>query len=88
MDRAALERQLQAEGYEVTYIQKDEPGIEHLDHKHRITSAHIVLEGSMDITLNGVVHHLGSGDRLDVPANANHSAIVGAEGCTYLVGEK
>ncbi len=88
LDRAGLERQLQSEGYDLVYLREDEPGVTYGTHAHDVHSTHIVLEGSMDLTVLGQVRHLGPGERFDIPLDAPHSAVVGPAGCTYLVGEK
>jgi hypothetical protein len=38
--------------------------------------------------MSGVSKTYSSGDRCDVPANAVHSALMGPEGCRYLIGER
>lgn len=88
VERATLERQLKSEGYDVVYVQEDAPGLTYDTHTHDTRTAHIVLEGSMDLTVLGQVHYLGPGDRFDIPMGVPHSAVVGPKGCTYLVGEK
>ncbi len=52
-------------------------------------TAHIVLEGEMTLTCNGVTATYKAGERApDVPAGAVHSARMGNRGCRYLIGEK
>lgn len=87
MDRRAIERQLQSDGFTDIRTQRDPPGIHYPSHKHPVTTAHVILSGGMELTLSEQRHALKSGDRLDVPANAMHEAHIGPEGCTYVIGE-
>lgn len=89
MDAKAFERQLQAEGFCRTYIWQDGPGAFYPDHTHPVETAHVVLEGEMTLTCNGVSQTCTAGQRApDVPAGAVHSARMGPRGCRYLIGEK
>lgn len=47
-----------------------------------------ITEGSIDFTIAGVIHHLKTGDRMDVPPQTPHSAVVGDEGVQFVVGEE
>ena len=80
--------QLHAQGFRNVYDWQDGPGTEYPEHSHLCETAHIILEGEMTITMNGLACSYGPGDRFDVPAEALHSARMGPAGCRYLVGEK
>lgn len=59
------------------------------DHTHAVETAHVILEGEMTLTCNGVSQTYKAGERApDVPAGAVHSARMGPGGCRYLIGEK
>lgn len=89
MDVKALEQQLHAEGFRRTYVWQDGPGAFYPDHTHSVETAHVVLEGEMTLTCNGVTDTYTAGQRApDVPAGAVHSARMGPRGCRYLIGEK
>lgn len=89
MDLKQLEAQLKSEGYRRTYTWQDGPGAFYPDHTHPVETAHIVLEGEMILTCNGVTTTYRAGERApDVPAGAVHSARMGPRGCRYLIGEK
>ena len=79
---------LRKDGYTEFYVINDSPGQYYPDHTHDEISAHIILEGEMDLVVAGVKHVLKKGDRFDVPGGAVHNAKMGLEGCKYLVGEK
>jgi quercetin dioxygenase-like cupin family protein len=51
-------------------------------------TAHVILDGQMELTLNGQTRIYKAGERCDVPAGAVHSARMGLAGCRYIVGEK
>jgi len=53
-----------------------------------MTTAHVIIQGSMRLILGGVTRELTVGDRCDVPANAEHEARIGPQGCTYVIGEE
>ncbi|HXZ13199.1 MAG TPA: cupin domain-containing protein [Candidatus Sulfotelmatobacter sp.] len=88
MDAHALEKQLHAEGFSHTFVWQDDPDAFYPDHTHRTLTAHIILDGEMNLTVSGKPQTLRPGDRCDVPAGAIHSARMGLRGCRYLIGEK
>lgn len=85
--KLGLVAKLKSEGFDFVYEQEDEPNVAYDAHAHPTRTAHIVLRGWIEITADGTAHRLAVGDRFDVPAGAMHSARVGPEGCSYLVGE-
>ena len=89
MDLKAIEEQLRGEGYRHIYTWQDGPDVFYPDHTHAVETAHIILEGEMTLTCNGVAGTYHAGERApDVPAAAVHSARMGPRGCRYLIGEK
>jgi quercetin dioxygenase-like cupin family protein len=82
------EKKLNDEGFQITYVWQDGPGAYYPDHTHATTTAHVILEGEMTLTCNGVTRTYRAGDRCDVPANTVHSARMGPHGCRYLIGEE
>ena len=81
-------KQLEAEGFQHTFVWHDGPGARYPDHTHTELTAHIILAGEMTLSMNGVSQTYRAGERCDVAAGATHSAMMGPEGCRYLVGEK
>lgn len=88
MDIRQFEEQLQREGFRRTYVWQDRAGAYYPDHTHPTETAHIILEGEMTLTQDGVTRTYRSGERCDVPARVVHSAKMGPPGCRYLIGEK
>jgi quercetin dioxygenase-like cupin family protein len=74
-----------AEGLVVTEW-SDEPNTSYAEHVHETNEVRIVLEGSVTVTTDGRSIDLGPGDRLDIATGQPHSALVGANGVTYLAG--
>jgi mannose-6-phosphate isomerase-like protein (cupin superfamily) len=87
MTQKEWEAKLHAEGFSRTYVWQDGPGAFYPDHTHPKATAHVILEGEMALTSEGVTRTYHSGDRCDVPARTIHSARMGPEGCRYLIGE-
>lgn len=79
--------QLRREGLDVTEWH-DERGAIYEEHSHPQLEVRFVLSGSMTITIDEVDHELTAGNRIDIPADAQHSAVVGPSGVHYLAGTK
>lgn len=88
MEVADLESRLRGEGFTHTYIWRDAAETFYPDHTHDKLTAHVILEGQMTLTMNGKAETYRAGDRCDVPAGVVHSALMGPQGCEYLIGEK
>lgn len=57
-------------------------------HSHENLTAHLIVKGSMTLTMFGRPHVLKSGDMLDVPKSVIHEAVMGENGCEFLTAEK
>lgn len=79
---------LAQEGFTNLEVAKDPAGLEYPPHTHDTYVEHVILEGEMTLTISGETRVLKVGDRSGAPAGAVHSAKIGPEGCTYLIGEK
>ena len=88
MNQRDLRKQLEAEGFSHTFVWQDGPRAFYPDHAHAGSTAHIILEGEMTLTMDGASQTYRAGDRCDVPAGTTHSAQMGPQGCRYIVGEK
>ncbi len=82
-----LKKQLAEEGYKKIYIWEDLPDSVYEPHSHRISTKIIILDGEMSLRLDGKVGKLKKGDMAEIAARQLHSAVIGQEGCRYLVGE-
>jgi mannose-6-phosphate isomerase-like protein (cupin superfamily) len=88
MELKALEQQLHSEGFSHTYVWQDGPNAHYPDHTHPTETAHIILDGEMTLVMDDASATYRTGDRVDVPAGAVHSAQMGPSGCRYLIGER
>lgn len=88
MQERDLISQLQRDGFSHTYVWEDAPHARYPDHTHPMETAHIILSGELTLTMNGTSKTYRPGERCDVPANAVHSALIGPNGCRYLIGER
>lgn len=81
-------KKLTADGYTVIYEYDDSPGEKFDDHSHEGDQMMFIMAGEMKVEMNGKVYNLQAGDSLPIPAKTIHSAEIGSQGCSYIVGEK
>jgi quercetin dioxygenase-like cupin family protein len=83
VDRASLEARLRAEGLAVS-AWSNVPGERYDQHVHDYDKVVVAVEGSITFGLigYGVGFMLTPGERLDLPANIRHDAVVGPKGVT------
>ena len=83
------EARLHQEGYSV-FKWHDVPGAEYPEHHHHCDECLWILAGSITVSFEGQSHTLNPGDRLLLPKDVDHKAIVPADpsGVTYLVGQR
>jgi quercetin dioxygenase-like cupin family protein len=87
MTSEELEAQLKSEGFPNVYEWHDEPGTEYPEHAHKGRVSFYIMKGSVEF--KGEINEaFAAGARFDVPVGAKHSAIVGPEGCDWIVGEE
>jgi quercetin dioxygenase-like cupin family protein len=85
VDRASLEARLKAEGLQA-YPWSNLPGERFEERTHDYDKVVVAVEGSITFGLigYGVGFMLTQGERLDLPANIAHDAVVGPKGVTCL----
>lgn len=83
----ALRAELAARGFGA-FLWRDDPGARYEAHAHERDESLWVLEGEMTFEADGRTLRLGPGDRLELPAGTVHTAVAGAAGATYLIGER
>ena len=79
---------LKKEGFSNIFSHTDSPGAYYPEHSHANVTCHYVLHGEITITSGGNTRTFTRGERFDVPAGEIHTAVVGDQGCTYILGEK
>jgi quercetin dioxygenase-like cupin family protein len=82
-----FKQDLYKEGFKTVFVWEDRPNAKYSAHTHPCKTVHIVLKGSITITSEGEVKTCRPFERFDVEANTIHSALIGSEGCTYIIGE-
>ena len=81
-------RQLENEGYSV-FEWSDAPGTAYGRHSHAEDQSHWIINGELELTVDGETYILRAGDRDFLPANTTHSAFVpGDKPVRYLIGAK
>ena len=84
---AEIAEKVREEGFDPLRI-SDPPGAVYTPHTHPETKLLAFLHGTMQVTVQGQSFTCAVGDKLFIPGNVEHSALVGAEGCVYFWSEK
>lgn len=87
-EREAKMHILKSMGYNPVYIWNAQPNEEDLDHTHVFDTRIIVIDGEIEIRMNGINKTFTSEDEIDIPKETIHYGKAGANGCVYIVGEK
>jgi quercetin dioxygenase-like cupin family protein len=84
-DESELRWRFTAEGLE-PYRWSNGPGATYAEHRHSYVKVLYVVQGSISFTLPDQerVIDLEPGDRLELPAQTNHTALVGSDGVVCL----
>ena len=75
------------EGFPFVYEWTDAPNTIYEEHKHQDKVSLFVTDGSIEMNVAGEIILLTLGKRYDVPPHTKHSAVVGPDGCNFVVGE-
>lgn len=79
---------LKDEGFKNVYTWHDDSGTKYPKHSHKDKVTIIITSGSVTFYFSdGSTKKISKNERFDVPVNTEHEAIVGPEGCDYVVGE-
>lgn len=78
---------LQDEGFPVVYEWFDEAETIYEKHEHQDKVSFYIVEGNLTMNFQDKSIELKKGDRFDVPPKTKHSAVVGGDGCRYVVGQ-
>jgi mannose-6-phosphate isomerase-like protein (cupin superfamily) len=82
-----FEEILKKEGFKHIYRWSDNSRITYPKHAHKDKVAMFITSGSIEIVFEDKTIKLKIGDRFDVPSESEHTALVGPDGCSYVVGE-
>lgn len=88
MDREGLKKaEFENEGFPVVYAWFDDPDTIYPLHTHQDKVAMFITRGELTFDFSGEKKHVRAGERFDVPPLTPHTAVVGPEGCGYVVGQ-
>ncbi len=82
-----IEAKIREEGFEPMKYH-DEAGYVYTPHQHPKTKLLAFLDGTMEVKVGEENFSCGKGDKLVIPGNTPHSAVVGPSGCTFFWSEK
>jgi quercetin dioxygenase-like cupin family protein len=76
------------EGFTHVYLWHDAPHTEYEEHTHRDRVTIFVTHGEVTFCFKDQTNRtVKKGERFDVPPGIRHTATVGKDGCSYVVGE-
>ena len=87
MDIEGLKGRLKSEGFPVVYEWHDEAGKVYREHDHKDKVSFFVTRGNVSLFIAGEKIDIVAGERFDVPPKTLHTATVGEDGCSYVVGQ-
>jgi quercetin dioxygenase-like cupin family protein len=87
LKRGEVVRKIKDEGFDPVVIDNT-PGYVYTKHKHPETKLLAILSGSMQVEVEGQRYILRKDDKLIIPGNVYHSAVVGKDGCKFFWSEK
>lgn len=87
LDVNKIKEELRKEGWEPVLFE-NEPGFVYERHQHPETKLLVFLKGSMKVSVGDETFECRVGDKLIIPGNTPHKALVGDEGCTFFWSEK
>lgn len=79
-------QKLKDDGYLHIFEWADAPNTVYEEHEHKGRTAFYILRGAVTFT-SGFDKTFSAGERFDVPPGIKHAAIVGPEGCDWIVAE-
>lgn len=82
-----IEKMIRGDGFDPMKFSNSAGDIYQL-HQHPETKLLVFLEGTMEVVAAGEKFSCTAGDKLVIPGNAPHSAVVGPSGCTFFWSEK
>ena len=87
INQEQIAEEVRKEGFDPLHI-VDPPGHLYPPHRHPETKLLVFLQGDMEVTVADQKFICGPGDKLVIPGNLEHSAVVGPEGCVFFWSEK
>jgi len=79
--------EVRKEGFDPVKFQ-DPPGRAYQEHQHPETKLLAFLEGLMEVRVGDESYECKAGDKVLIPGNTPHAAVVGEDGCVFFWSEK
>lgn len=83
-----LVEEYEKQGYHHVHVRHDNAGMIYSPHYHPDQVVLHVVEGELDVELDGRHELLSAGKKISIAAERFHTTCVGTEGCTYIHAEK
>lgn len=87
VNQSKIAQAIRMEGFDPLLI-SDPPGQIYPTHSHPEIKLLAFLRGRMEVKVDGKPYECRPGDKLLIPGNTEHSAVVGPEGCDFYWSEK
>lgn len=87
LGKEQIAERIKKEEFEPEYFNTP-PGYVYSTHQHPETTLLAFLGGSMKVKVGGNTFECLAGDKLLIPDNTLHSAIVGPDGCEFFWAER
>ena len=87
INESTITEDVRKEGFS-PFLIRDTPGRVYTLHRHSETKLLVFLEGEMTVKVGEDSFECRRGDRLLIPGDVEHAAIVGSAGCLFLWSEK
>lgn len=85
--REEIKRQVRNEGWEAIEL-RDDPGKVYLAHRHPKAKLLALIAGSMEVKMGNKKYTCRASDKLVIPGEVEHEAVVGPKGCVFLWSER
>ena len=87
IDKKRIAEEIRREGFDPMCI-TDPPGRVYTTDRHPQTKLLVFLEGGMEVNVGRNSFECHAGDKVIIPGNVEHSAVVGPDGCIFFWSEK
>ena len=77
---------LTKEGFKNVSVSRHGPNMVFGVHTHQEPSVHLVLQGELTFTDQQGTKTVREGGRIEFAAGTTHTAVCGADGCTFVLG--
>jgi quercetin dioxygenase-like cupin family protein len=86
-DKESVKAEIRKEGFDPILIH-DPPGHAYPTHRHPEIELLAFLLGNMTVKVRDNTFACSPGDKIVIPGNVEHAAVVGPEGCVFFWSEK